>query len=126
MQKYTSQPFQPQYHSSAVPLAPQPAAPSVEQACGPKVKEPTLFAGTDPTKLWEFLMQCILTFNADPSRYQREESQVMFAASYLTETTASWFQLFLLAPSTPLIIFNWQEFVSELTQMFGDLHLAST
>ena len=50
----------------------------------------------------------------------------MFAASYLTEAAASWFQPFLLAPSTLLIIFNWQEFVSELTQMFGDLHLAST
>jgi len=50
----------------------------------------------------------------------------MFAASYLTKAAASWFQPFLLGPGTLSIIFNWQEFVSELTQMFGDPHLAST
>jgi len=50
----------------------------------------------------------------------------MFAASYLTEAAASWFQPFLLAPVRPSILSDWPEFVSELTQMFGDPHLAST
>jgi len=50
----------------------------------------------------------------------------MFAASYLTEAAASWFQPFLLASVRPSILSDWSEFVSELTQMFGDPHLAST
>jgi len=50
----------------------------------------------------------------------------MFAASYLTEAAASWFQPFLLASAHPSILSDWAEFVSELTQMFSDPHLAST
>jgi len=76
-------------------------------------------------KLCKFLAQCLLTFNAEPCHYQKDEAQVMFTASYLTEAVASWFQPFLLAPVHPSILSNWPEFVSELTQMFGDLHLAS-
>ena len=103
-----------------------PPPPAVERECGPKIKEPASFAGTDPTKLQEFLAQCLLTFNAEPRRYQRDEAWVMFAASYLTEAAASWFQPFLLAMNQPSILSDWVEFVSELTQMFGDPHLAST
>src|SRR5882762_2677185 len=106
--------------------APPPPPPAVEWERGPKVKEPATFTGTDPTKLQEFLTQCLLTFNAEPRRYQKDEAQVMFAASYLTEAAASWFQPFLLASAHPSILSDWAEFVSELTQMFGDPHLAST
>jgi len=50
----------------------------------------------------------------------------MFAASYLAEAAAFWFQPFLLASARPSILSDWAEFISELTQMFGDPHLAST
>jgi len=121
MPPYAPYPFQQPYFAHAAP-----PPPAVEKERGPKVKNPTSFAGTDPTKLREFLAQCLLTFNAEPRRYQNDEAQVMFAASYLTEAAASWFQPFLLAPVRPSILSNWPEFVSELTQMFGDPHLAST
>src|SRR5882762_8358812 len=105
--------------------APPPLPPAVEQERSPKIKEPASFAGTDPTKLQEFLAQCLLTFNTEPRCYQRDEAQVMFVASYLTEAAASWFQPFLLATNQPSILSDWAEFVSELTEMFGDPHLAS-
>ena len=124
MPPYVQFSFQPLYFPLAALQPPQ--LPAVERECGPKIKEPTSFAGTDLTKLQEFLTQCLLTFNAEPRRYQRDEAQVKFATSYLMEATASWFQPFLLATNQPSILSNWAEFISELTQMFGDLHLAST
>jgi len=87
---------------SALVQVPPLVLPAVEQECGPKVKEPATFTGTDPTKLQEFLAQCLLTFNAEPRRYQRDEAQVMFAALYLTEAVASWFQPFLLGLAHPV------------------------
>jgi len=124
MPPYAQFSFQPPYFPLAALQPPQP--PVVERECGPKIKEPTSFAGTDLMKLQEFLTQCLLTFNAEPHHYQRDEAQVMFAASYLTEAVASLFQPFLLAMNPPSILSDWAEFVSELTQMFGDPHLAST
>jgi len=123
MPLYAPYPFQQPYPPPTVPpLLP----PVVERERGPKVKESTSFTGTDPTKLQEFLAQCLLTFNAEPRHYQKDEAQVMFAASYLTEAAASWFQPFLLVPICPSILSDWPEFISKLTQMFGDPHLAST
>jgi len=120
MPPYAPYPFQQPYFA---PAAPPP--PAVERERGPKVKDPTSFAGTDLMKLHEFLAQCLLTFNAEPCHYQKDEAQVMFAALYLTEAVASWFQPFLLALVRPSLLSDWPEFVSKLTQMFSDPHLAS-
>lgn len=91
---------------------------------GPKLKEPEVFNGKDAAKLPVFISQCVQHFLAKPNRYQTDRARVLFATSFLRDTASSWWMPKLTQPSP--IIDDWQDFVNELYNMFGNKHVQST
>ena len=88
-----------------------------------KVQEPDQFDGTDPHKLWVFLVQCELNFQNCPQAFTQDHTKVIFMQSYLKGITLEWFELdFLLIDDSDLCPFwieNYKEFVLELQINFG-------
>jgi hypothetical protein len=66
------------------------AAPAAESAA--KYRVPDSFDGTDSYKLRNFLMQCEIYFQANPTKFHSDKKKVMFAFSYLTENALEWFE----------------------------------
>jgi len=88
-----------------------------------KVREPDTFDGTDPKKLWTFLVQCELCFQDRAKAFHQDRARVMFAQSYLKGMTLEWFELDLLNSSDPADrpcwMDSWVHFVAELQSTFG-------
>jgi len=57
-----------------------------------KVREPDTFNGTDPKKLWTFLVQCELCFQDQAKAFRLDRAKVTFAQSYLKGMTLEWFE----------------------------------
>jgi hypothetical protein len=93
---------------------------------GPKLKEPDVFTGRDPAKLAPFISQCIHWFLAKPRRYTNDRDQVLFAASYLRDLASTWWMPIIAENPLPAIVDSWDQFSTEIFQMFGDQHLQST
>lgn len=91
-----------------------------------KVKEPDTFSGRETNKLPPFLTQCTMWFMARPTQFRSDRARVVFAASYLRDLANSWWMPFLLQQPPPPILDSWDQFASELFQMFGDQHLQTT
>ncbi|KAG6326721.1 hypothetical protein ID866_12368 [Astraeus odoratus] len=66
-----------------------------------KVHEPDTFDGTDPKKLWTFLVQCELNFQDCPSAFKKDRAKVVFVQSYLKGMALEWFKLDLLSSGNP-------------------------
>jgi len=88
-----------------------------------KVWEPDTFDGTDPKKLWTFLVQCELCFQDRAKAFRQDRARVMFAQSYLKGMTLEWFEPDLLNSSDPADrprwMDSWVHFVAELQSTFG-------
>ena len=57
-----------------------------------KVREPDTFNGTDPKKLWTFLVQCELCFQDCAKVFCLDRAKITFAQSYLKGMTLEWFK----------------------------------
>ncbi|KIK15211.1 hypothetical protein PISMIDRAFT_115501 [Pisolithus microcarpus 441] len=80
--------------------------------------------GTDPHKLWTFLVQCKLCFQDCPRAFCQDRNKVTFAQSYLKGMALEWFEPDLLdtrdpADCHPLWMDSWLDFVAELQTTFG-------
>jgi len=88
-----------------------------------KVREPDTFDGTDPKKLWTFLVQCELCFQDRAKAFCLDRAKVTFAQSYLKGMTLEWFEPDLLNSSDPADCPRWMDcwvhFVAELQSTFG-------
>ncbi|KIK22866.1 hypothetical protein PISMIDRAFT_31476, partial [Pisolithus microcarpus 441] len=88
-----------------------------------KVQEPDTFDGTEPRKLWTFLVQCELCFQDCPGAFHQDRNKVMFAQLYLKGMALEWFEPDLLNTGDladhPLWMDSWLEFVAELQTTFG-------
>jgi len=88
-----------------------------------KVREPDTFDGTDPKKLWTFLVQCELCFQDCAKAFCQDRARVTFAQSYLKGMMLEWFELDLLNSSSPADrphwMDSWVHFVAELQSTFG-------
>ena len=88
-----------------------------------KVREPDTFDGTDPKKLWTFLVQCKLCFQDRAKAFRQDRARVMFAQSYLKGMTLEWFKPDLLNSGNPADrphwMDSWVHFVAELQSTFG-------
>jgi hypothetical protein len=52
----------------------------------PKIKEPDMFSGHDPSKLYGFLVHCKMAFRSQLLRFTLESAHIIWAGSYLTDT----------------------------------------
>jgi len=88
-----------------------------------KVREPDTFDGTDPKKLWTFLVQCELCFQDRAKAFCQDRARVMFARSYLKGMTLEWLEPHLLnsggPADRPRWMDSWVHFVAELQSTFG-------
>ena len=86
-----------------------------------KVREPDPFDGTDPAKLWTFLVQLRLSFNDRPRAFANDRNKVNFAISYLKGIALAHFENSLIEPdllNPPDWEDDYGEFVSELKTYF--------
>lgn len=87
----------------------------------PKVKEPEVFDGSDPRKLFEFLVSLSLVFLDHPSHFT-DQKKIAYALSYLSGAAWEWFELDILDPNV-LSLPNWTKYflalVKELQDNFG-------
>jgi Retrotransposon gag protein len=93
---------------------------------GPRLKDPDTFTGKDPSKLPLFINQCVLFFYAKPRKYATDRDKVLFAASFLRDTASKWWMPVFTQDPPPTILDSWQEFTTELFDMFGNKHLQTT
>ena len=88
-----------------------------------KVRDPDTFDGTDPKKLWTFLVQCELVYSDRPKAFQLDRAKITFAQSYLKGMALEWFEPDLLDAGDPANhprwMDNWVAFVAELQSTFG-------
>jgi len=83
-----------------------------------KVHELDTFDGTDPKKLWTFLVQCKLCFQDCAKAFRQDRARVTFAQSYPKGMMLEWFEPDLLNSSDPADcpcwMDSWVHFVTEL------------
>ena len=88
-----------------------------------KVQDPDTFNGTDPKKLWTFLVQCELCFQDRTKTFRLDHTKITFAQSYLKGMALEWFEPDLLESADPTNrphwMDNWIAFVAELQSTFG-------
>jgi len=88
-----------------------------------KVRELDTFDGTDPKKLWTFLVQCELCFQDRAKAFCLDRAKVTFTQSYLKGMTLEWFEPDLLNSGDPADrprwMDSWVHFVAELQSTFG-------
>ena len=82
-----------------------------------------MFDGTDPKKLWTFLVQCELVYSDRPKAFRMDRAKITFAQSYLKGMALEWFEPDLLDTGDPANrphwMDNWVAFVAELQSTFG-------
>jgi hypothetical protein len=108
--------------SKSASVTATPSASSALRKKTPKVKEPDTFDGSDPHKLYAFIVQCSLYFTANSDLYNNNDTNmVTFALSYLRGTAAQWFEPQLLGAviKRPSWIGDWALFETELRDNFG-------
>lgn len=95
---------------------------------GIDVRTPDTFKGDDPSKLRPFLAQCRMMFRANPKKFPDQQSQVLYAASYLEAVAQAWFEPYLFAQEeeTPEFLTSFSKFEEELTTLFGDPDAVAT
>ena len=88
-----------------------------------KVRDLDTFDGTEPKKLWTFLVQCELVFTDRPKAFCQDRAKVTFAQLYLKRMALEWFEPDLLDSANPndrpCWMDSWVAFVAELHSTFG-------
>jgi hypothetical protein len=86
---------------------------------GPKVKDPDIFTGKDPTKLPTFLGQCAMAFLAKSSQFQNDRDRIIFVASYLQDSALAWWLLCMVKDPPDLITQDWNLFTTLLQTLYS-------
>ena len=85
-----------------------------------KVCEPNTFKGTNPWKLWDFLISCNLHFLDCSDVFASDKKRILFILSYLKGSALSWFEPGLNDPTNSAHwMWNYQAFLSKLENNFG-------
>src|SRR6266581_5250686 len=104
--------------TTSCPAIPPPDPPHRTKFC-----EPDQFDGSDPQKLWVFLVQCELNFQDRPNAFNMGRAKVIYAQSYLKGMALNWFEPELLLGPNPQFCPHWMddypEFIQELKSNFG-------
>ena len=58
-----------------------------------KTAKPNKFTGQEPSKLYPFIISCIMAFNCRPCKFSTNCQCVSYATSYLSNITMIWWQL---------------------------------
>jgi hypothetical protein len=100
----------------------QAPVPAPAPSRGPKPRAPDLFDGSDPSKLRDFLFQCLLVFDHDPDAYPTDAHQIRYAIQYLAKAAQRHFRHAYEKPVDlqPDYIHRWASFDDELHKTFGD------
>src|SRR5882724_5267154 len=85
----------------------------------PKLHEPNPFNGSDPHKLWTFILQCKLNFRDQKDQFENEEDKVNYALSYLKGLALDCFKPALLGINNPIWLSDFELFIEELETNFG-------
>ena len=104
-------------HSEPVAHHPTPLG---HATCEPKIKEPEMFSGHDPLKLYGFLVHCKMAFQSQPLQFTLESVHIIWAGLYLTNTVQQWFQCLIMESEESPILSNWTLFEEDLHTYFGD------
>jgi len=86
------------------------------------VKEPDLFSGGSPNKLWAFIFQCQIYFRACEGEFQEDTEKIFFAISYLRGMALDYFEPFInetKAYQSFDFLEEWSAFVQKLSNLFG-------
>jgi len=86
--------------------------------------KPDKFTGRDPSKLFPFIVCCIMAFDSWPHKFATDQQRVSYAASYLSDITMLWWKPILVAFPELSIHNDWGEFVDQLNTYFGQPDLA--
>jgi hypothetical protein len=73
-----------------------------------------------------FIASCILAFDNKPRKFTIDRQRVSYAASFLTDTAAAWWNPKLVEQPEPHIRNDWLLFVATLNDLFGDPRLPQT
>ena len=84
-----------------------------------KIREPNPFNGSDPKKLFTFLLQCKLNFRDRKDLFQDETTKVNYVLSYLKGSALDCFEPGLLDPIEPAWCSDFNLFSDELEANFG-------
>ena len=68
----------------------------------------------------------MIIFMQHPNTFSDEQRCVLYASTFLTGTASQWFSNFLIQDPLPPVVTNWNTFVRELNDMFGDRHRSHT
>ncbi|KAK4689460.1 putative transposase, partial [Tremellales sp. Uapishka_1] len=87
-----------------------------------KVKEPDTFHGSDPSELPSFLTQAKMYLHFKEAQFPDDYSKVLWTASYLRGNAFAWWEPTFNAPKRdqPDWVYDYEEFLDELRQAFGD------
>ncbi|MBW0474320.1 hypothetical protein O181_014035 [Austropuccinia psidii MF-1] len=89
----------------------------------PSMKEPELFAVTQPFKVRIFIQYCQLIFHTDPENFSQDRKKFLYATSFLIGQAAKWIEPYLsnITNQDPNYLLNyWTLFKSQLFMFFGD------
>jgi hypothetical protein len=89
----------------------------------PKAKDPSPFDGKKPDEAHLFIRSCQLVFALQPIKYQNEFTRVLYAISYLSETSLSYFQALYERPDFGLRFGTWELFKNHFLEHFGESNL---
>ena len=101
--------------------APAPAPQQPRPSDKSTTRKPDTFDGTDPTKLPNFLTQCILYFESVPQVYPTPESRINFVVSYLRGMALDYYQPDILNGTAAAWRVDWDYFKSTLETNFGTI-----
>src|SRR5215813_3261874 len=86
-----------------------------------KTREPDTFNGTEK-KLRPFIFQCKVYFKSRPKDFEKEETKIFFAISFLTGAALDYFEPYINEPDPDKeynFLCSWEAFVQKLTNLFG-------
>ena len=92
----------------------------------PDAAKPPFFDGKDPETLYDYFAKILTIFMQSLHHYPSGQSKVLYAASFLKEAPALWFNTNLAMQPLPSICTDWDTFVRELNRMFGDRNRVKT
>ena len=94
----------------------------------PKVADPPMFDGNDK-QVEGWITACRLKFAGQPSRYPKEATKVIFAASFLSGPPKTWIQPLVTAYLDDTIVqkpeefMSFEKFIASLKTLYGDPNL---
>jgi len=95
---------------------------SLWQKRNKEVKEPDLFSGSSPDKLWAFIFQCQIYFCACKREFLEDTKKIFFTISYLQGVVLDYFDPFINkaeAYQSFDFLKEWSAFIQKLSNLFG-------